>query len=98
MRVQYPGSGKCWDIFIRNSFEMEARGRSEAFRVRLGQAIAQEPRASPSFPSSGTSDTQLHTQRAGTNVKAASPTDRNETFPSTQAVWPSLRGTSADGQ
>lgn len=41
-------------FFIRNSFEMEARGRSEAFRVRLGQAIAQELRASPSFPSSGT--------------------------------------------
>lgn len=55
VRVQYPGSGKkCWDIFIRNSSEMEARGRSEAFRVRLGQAIAQEPRVSPSFPSSGT--------------------------------------------
>lgn len=29
-------------------------------------------------------------------VEAASPTDRNETFPSTQAVGPGLRGTSAD--
>lgn len=29
-------------------------------------------------------------------VEAASPTDRNETFPSTQAVWPGLRETSAD--
>lgn len=46
LREEVPGR-----FFIRNSFEMEARGRSEACRIRLGQASAQESRATPPLPS-----------------------------------------------
>lgn len=54
MRVQYPGPGeKCQDVFMQNSFEMEARG-SEACRIRLGQAIARGLSLPLVPPTSGT--------------------------------------------
>lgn len=55
MRVQYPGPGeKCQDVFMQNSFETEARGRSEACRIRLEQAIARGLSLLLVPPSSGT--------------------------------------------
>lgn len=75
---------------MRNSFEMEARGRSEACRIRLGQAIASglslpPPHASPPPPpSTGTFTVILSCVLkrvvAGTNLKveAGPPTDSNE--------------------
>lgn len=60
---------------MQNSFEMEARGRSEACRIRLGQAITRglslPPSSSPLWYLHSDSE---HTQR----VEAEPPTDGNE--------------------
>lgn len=68
---------------MQNSFETEARGRSEACRIRLEQAIARGLSLLLVPPSSGTYTviaSILKRVGAGTNLKveAEPPTDGNE--------------------